>query len=57
MYEIWAFLMLLVWAAIIFGVFYFILYIFGVAIFEDLLGGIFKKIQARREREEDHYIY
>lgn len=48
--------MLLVWAVIILGVLYFILYFFGIALFEDLLGGLIRKIQSRRE-EEDHYIY
>jgi hypothetical protein len=56
MYEAWANTGLLLMALIIGGIAWFILYIFGVAVFEDFLGGIANKAKRKRD-EDDFYIY
>lgn len=56
MYDIWVNLTLLIYALLFCGFLWVVLYIFGTA-FEDLLGGVFRKFRAKREREDDHYIY
>ncbi|NIM13148.1 MAG: hypothetical protein GTO45_13595 [Candidatus Aminicenantes bacterium] len=55
MFEIWANVGLLLGAAVVAGVAYFVLYIIGKVVFEDIIGGIIRRI--RRKKEKDHYIY
>lgn len=55
MFEIWANVGLLLGAVIGVGVTYFVLYIVVKAVFEDIIGGMIRRI--RRKKEKDHYIY
>jgi hypothetical protein len=57
MFTIWADLGLLLGAAILAGLLWFVLYILGKYIFEDMLGGTVSKVRRKRVEEKDHYIY
>jgi hypothetical protein len=55
MLRIWANLGLLLGGAILAGLAWFVLYIIAVTIFEDLIGGLIRRI--KRKRKKDRYIY
>jgi len=55
MFKIWANLGLLLGALVLAGVTYFVLYVLVRAVFEDIIGGMIRKI--KRKKEKDHYIY
>jgi len=57
MYEIWANVGLLMLAAIVGGIVWFVFWVFGKAFFEDFLGGMAKKVKKKKEDEDDYYIY
>jgi len=56
MFKIWANLSLLIGIVVLGGIAWFILYVLGKFIFEDILGVTFKKIK-RRTDKDDQYIY
>jgi hypothetical protein len=57
MYSAWANIVLILLALILGGFIWLVVFIFGKAIFEDLLGGIIKKFKRGKKKEEDYYIY
>lgn len=58
MYTLWANLGLLVGGVILAGIAWFILNIVAHIIFDDMIGGVYRKARQRRiEQEKDHYIY
>ncbi len=56
MLKIWANLSLLIGLAVLGGIVWFILYVIAKVIFEDLIGGTFKKVK-RKVDKDDQYIY
>lgn len=56
MFKIWANLSLLVGIVVLAGIAWFILYVVGKALFEDLLARTFRKIK-RKSDKDDQYIY
>jgi hypothetical protein len=56
MFKIWANLSLLIGIVVLAGVAWFILYVVGKIIIEDIIGGTFKKIK-RKSPKDDQYIY
>lgn len=56
MFKIWANLSLLIGIVVLGGIAWFILYVLGKFIFEDMLNSIFKKLR-RRSDKDDQYIY
>ena len=56
MYEIWANVGLLILAAILGGIAWFVFWVIGKAVFEDFLGGLVKKAKKKKD-EDDYYIY
>jgi hypothetical protein len=56
MFKIWANLSLFIGIIIIAGIAWFILYLVGKIIFEDLIGGTFRKVK-RKSPKDDQYIY
>ena len=56
MFKIWANFSLFIGIVVLGGIAWFILYILGKIIFEDILSGAFKKIK-RRSGKDDQYIY
>jgi hypothetical protein len=62
MYSIWANLSLLLGLLIIFVLVWFVLTILAKAIFEDLIGSLYRKMREkiianRQEKDDDHYVY
>jgi hypothetical protein len=56
MFKIWANLSLLIGIVVLAGIAWFILYLVGKIIFEDIISGAFKKIK-RKSDKDDQYIY
>jgi len=56
MLKIWANLGLLIGIVVLGGIAWFILYVLGKIIIEDIIGGTFKKIK-RKSPKDDQYIY
>ena len=56
MFKIWANLSLLIGIVVLAGIAWFILYVVGKIIFEELIGGTFKKMK-RKSNKDDQYIY
>jgi hypothetical protein len=56
MFKIWANLSLLIGIVVLAGIAWFILYVVGKIVFEDLLGRTFKKMK-RKSDKDDQYIY
>ena len=56
MYEIWAIVGLMLGALILAGIAWFVILVFGKAIFEDMLELIINKFRRKRARK-DRYIY
>jgi len=56
MFKIWANFSLLIGIVVLGGIAWFILYILGKIIFEDLLSRAFKKVKRRKDKD-DQYIY
>jgi len=56
MFKIWANLSLLIGVVVLAGIAWFFLYVVGKIIFEDILGGTYKKIK-RKSSKDDQYIY
>ncbi|MGD2092740.1 MAG: hypothetical protein PVH61_41620 [Candidatus Aminicenantes bacterium] len=56
MFKIWANLSLLIGVVVLAGVAWFILYVVGKIIIEDIIGDSFKKIK-RKSDKDDQYIY
>ena len=57
MYDIWALSGVIMIALLIGGFVWLVLFIFGKAFFEDLLGGLFKKFKKKKEDDDDFYVY
>jgi hypothetical protein len=57
MYSVWANIVLILLAFLLGSFIWLVIFIFGKAIFEDLLGGIIEKIKKKKKKEEDYYIY
>jgi hypothetical protein len=59
MFKAWAVLGLLFGAAILAGIGWFVLFIVSKLIFEEIVGGIIRKIREKRraKKEKDHYVY
>jgi hypothetical protein len=56
MFKIWANLSLLIGMVVLAGIAWFILYLVGKVIIEDIIGGSFKKYK-RKSDKDDQYIY
>lgn len=56
MFSAWAIIGLIFGTVILAGMVWFVLLIFGKAVFEDMIGGIVNKMRKRREKK-DRYIY
>jgi hypothetical protein len=56
MFKIWANLSLLIGIVVLAGIAWFILYVVGKIIFEDIIGGSFKKLKGKSPKD-DQYIY
>ncbi|UCH95740.1 MAG: hypothetical protein JSV88_02535 [Candidatus Aminicenantes bacterium] len=57
MLKIWANLSLLIGVVVLGGIVWFVLYVVGKAIFEDMIGGSFKRVKRKIEKKDDQYIY
>jgi len=56
MFEIWANLALLIGLVVVTGAVYFVVYVLGKILFEDMVGGTIKKVK-RKMNKDDQYIY
>jgi hypothetical protein len=56
MFKLWANFSLLIGIVVLAGIAWFILYVFGKFVFEDLLSRTFRKIKGKSDKD-DQYIY
>jgi hypothetical protein len=56
MFKLWANFSLLIGIVVLAGIAWFVLYVLGKFIFEDLLSRTFKKVK-RKSGKDDQYIY
>jgi ribulose 1,5-bisphosphate synthetase/thiazole synthase len=57
MFSAWANIVVILLALILGGFIWLVIFIFGKAIFEDLLERITRKFKKKKKKEEDYYIY